>query len=144
MSVLTSLERKFIESNRVARLATVDEKGSPHVVPVCFVCIGNDIYITIDEKPKTSDPKSLKRIRNIKANPKIALILDKYDEDWTRLAWVLVRGHADILESGGEQSSAQESLRRRYPQLRKMMLKRMPVIAIRIAKVTSWGALAQH
>ena len=72
------------------------------------------------------------------------LILDKYDEDWTRLAWVLVRGHADILESGGEQSSAQESLRRRYPQLRKMMLKRMPVIAIRIAKVTSWGALAQH
>ena len=144
MSVLTSLERKFIESNRVARLATVDEEGSPHVVPVCFVCIGNDIYITIDEKPKTSDPKSLKRIRNIKANPKIALILDKYDEDWTRLAWVLVRGHADILESGGERSSAQESLRRRYPQLKKMMLKRMPVIAIRIAKVTSWGALAQH
>ena len=125
MSLLTSLERKFIESNRVARLGTVDEKGSPHVVPVCFVCIDNDIYMTIDEKPKTSDPKSLKRIRNIKANPKIALILDKYDEDWTRLAWVLVRGHADILESGGEWSSAQESLRCRYPQLKKMMLKKL-------------------
>ena len=143
MPILTSLERKFVESNRVAHLATVDEEGSPHVVPVCFVCIDNDIYITIDGKPKTGDPKSLKRIRNIKANPKIALILDKYDEDWTRLAWVLVRGRADILESGGEQLSAQESLRCRYPQLKKMMLKRMPVIAIRIAKVTSWGALAQ-
>ena len=144
MSVLTSLERKFVEANRVARLATVDEEGSPHVVPVCFVCIDNVIYITIDEKPKTKDPKTLKRIRNIKANPKVALIVDKYDEDWTRLAWVLVRGCADILENCGEQSSAQGSLRRRYPQLNKMILKRMPVIAIRIVKVTSWGALAQY
>ena len=107
------------------------------------MCI-RDSYITIDEKPKTNDPKALKRIRNIKANPKIALILDKYDEDWTRLAWVLVRGRADILENCKEQSSAQESLRRRYPQLNKMMLKRMPVIAIRMVKVTSWGAVVQY
>ena len=144
MSVLTSSERKFVESNRVGRLATVDEEGSPHVVPVCFVCIDNDIYITIDEKQRANDPMPLKRIRNIKANPQIALTLDKYDEDWTRLAWVLVRGRADIVENCGERSSAQESLRRRYPQLNKMILKRMPVIAIRIVRVTSWGALAQY
>ena len=100
MQVLTAVERIFVEQIRVARLATADESGMPHVVPVCFNCTGNNIYITIDEKPKVTGTKPLKRIRNIEINPKVSLVLDRYEEDWSRLAWVLISGHADILNGG--------------------------------------------
>ena len=141
MQVLTAVERIFVEQIRVARLATADESGMPHVVPVCFNCTGNNIYITIDEKPKVTGTKPLKRIRNIEINPKVSLVLDRYEEDWSRLAWVLISGHADILNGGKEHMVAQESLCFRYPQLTKMVLDELPVIAVRIKKIVSWGAL---
>ncbi len=141
VDMFTSAEQKFIQHHRVGRLATADATGVPHVIPVCFVCAANNIYITVDEKPKTSAPKTLKRLRNIAENTNVAMVVDEYDEDWSRLVWVLLRGHAEILANGNEHTLAQELLRGRYPQMLEMKLKSLPVIAVRLTKVTSWGNL---
>ena len=135
-------ERHFLEQRRVAHLATADRAGEPHLVPVCFALTGATLYITIDEKPKRRG--GLKRLLNIAENPSVAVTADHYDEDWTKLGWVMLRGRAEILASGAEHDEAQEKLRARYPQLRAMAIAELPVIALRIALVTSWGSLAEQ
>ena len=138
-AVLGEGERAFLEGQRVAHLATADAAGIPNVGPVCFTLAGNSIYITIDRKPKSGRP--LKRLRNIAENPHVALTADHYDDDdWSRLRWVMVRGRAEILESGAEHDEAQALLRAKYRQYRAMDLAPLPVIAIRIERVTSWSA----
>ncbi len=139
---LKDAERQFVASMRVARLATADASGAPHVVPVCYALIGDDLYVTIDEKPKRSGVRAMKRLRNIDENPDVAVVVDRYEEDWTRLAWVMLRGRAEILDAGDEHDRAQSALRERYPQYRAMRLEPLPVIAMRIDRVNSWGALA--
>ena len=140
MPVLIEPARGFCERNRVARLATADAKGVPHLVPVCFAIIADSLCITIDEKPKrTGIP--LKRLRNIGENPAAAVTIDRWDEDWRRLAWVMLRGRAEILTGGAEHARAQERLRERYPQYRTMEIAALPVIALRIARVSTWGDL---
>ena len=133
------LHQKFVERHRVARLATVTPAGHPHVIPVCFALDDNSVYITIDQKPKRDRSKPLQRLRNIAANPTVALVVDHFEEDWTKLAWVMLRGRADVLESGDEHDSAQSLLRTRYPQYREMTLSDLPVIAIRVSRVSGWG-----
>jgi len=137
--MLSGDQRAFLDGRRVARLATADARGRPHVVPVCFVVSGDAAYITIDEKPKGAAP--LKRVRNIRENPAVALVADRYDEDWSRLGWVMLRGPGEILEAGAEHDYAQALLRDRYPQLQAMRIEALPVIAIRIARVSGWGRL---
>jgi PPOX class probable F420-dependent enzyme len=100
------------------------------------------LYVTIDEKPKRASARPLKRLRNLMENPSAAFVVDRYDEDWTRLGWVMVRGPTDILSDGPEHDRAQALLRERYPQYRAMQLKELPVIALRIERVTGWGNLA--
>lgn len=137
-AVLGEGERAFLDGQRVARLATADAAGVPYVVPVCFVIAGDSAYIAIDRKPKSGRP--LKRLRNIAENPNVALTSDHYDDDdWTRLRWVMARGRAEILEDGDEHDEAQALLRAKYPQYRAMDLEPLPVIAIRIERVTSWS-----
>jgi PPOX class probable F420-dependent enzyme len=138
--MLTETQRYFLNQARVARLATMGRDAQPHLVPVCF-CLGqNSVYVTVDEKPKRTDIP-LKRIRNIQENPSVAITIDRWDEDWTRLAWIMLRGRADILPDGEEHDRAQHGLTRRYPQYQGMNLAPLPVIAIRIQRVLSWGAL---
>lgn len=139
-AMLTDAQRGFLNAARVGHLATADAAGVPHLVPVCFCLIGDSAYISIDEKPKRTD-RSLKRLRNILANPAVALTVDRWDEDWSRLAWVMLRGTANILDSGAEHDAAQAVLRERYEQYRTMDLAPLPVIAIRIDSVLSWGRL---
>jgi PPOX class probable F420-dependent enzyme len=139
--MLSEQERRFVDSRRVGRLATAGRDGAPHVVPVCFALAEAALYVTVDEKPKRG--ASLKRLRNIGENPAAAVVLDRYDEDWTRLGWVMLRGPAEILESGREHDDAQALLRRKYAQLATMRIDRLPVIALRIAKVASWGDLSE-
>ena len=137
--VLGDDERAFLEGRRVAHLATADAAGAPHVVPVCFALAGDSVYIAIDRKPKSG--RRLKRLRNIAGNPQVVLTADRYDdEDWSRLRWVMLRGRAALLESGAEHDGAQRLLRARYRQYRAMDLAPLPVIAIRIERVTSWSA----
>jgi PPOX class probable F420-dependent enzyme len=137
-AMLTDAQYRFLETSRVGRLATADGKGVPHLVPVCYAVDGLSAYITVDEKPKRTDIP-LKRIRNIQENPAVALTVDLWDEDWSRLAWVMLRGDAEILLDGAEHDSAQERLRGRYPQYRAMDIAPLPVIAIRISRVLGWG-----
>jgi len=136
--MLTDPQRRFLNRSRVAHLATADRSGAPHLVPVCFCLDGTSLYITVDEKPKRSDVE-LKRLRNIRENNAVAVSVDRWDEDWTRLAWILLRGPAEILSQGAEHDQAQVQLRQRYSQYRSMDLAKLPVIAIR--RVLSWGAL---
>ncbi len=132
---------EFLASQRVGRLATADTRGNPHVVPVCFAIDNGTLYVTIDEKPKRASTRPLKRLRNVINNPSVAFVADRYDEDWRQLGWVMLRGRADILADGLEHDRAQVLLRERYAQYRAMQLAELPVIALRIERVTSWGNL---
>jgi PPOX class probable F420-dependent enzyme len=138
--MLSDLQRQFVEQCRVARLATVDNHNAPHLVPVCFCLLGLSLYITIDQKPKRTDIP-LKRLRNIQENPRVAVTVDRWDEDWSQLAWVMLRGDAEVLTEGPEHKEAQTRLRERYAQYRSMALSELPVIAVRVRRVLSWGAL---
>jgi PPOX class probable F420-dependent enzyme len=139
-AVLGAQERRFVDACRVGHLATADSNAAPHVVPVCFGLAGDTLYITIDQKPKRPGAR-LKRLGNIAANPRVAIVLDRYDEDWRRLAWVMLHGRAEILARGPEHDEAQSLLRTRYPQYVGMALAELPVIAIHIERVVSWGDL---
>jgi PPOX class probable F420-dependent enzyme len=139
--MLTEAQAAFLQSQRVGRLATADARGNPHVVPVCFAVADSTLYITIDEKPKRASGPPLKRLRNMMDNPSTAFVADRYDEDWTQLGWVMLRGRAEILLDGPEHDRAQELLRARYAQYRVMQLATLPVIAIHIERATSWGNL---
>ena len=138
--MLSASELLFIERRRVAHLATADASGRPHVVPVCFAYLDGCFYIAIDEKPKRS--LRLKRLRNIEENPRVALVFDRYDEDWSRLGWVMVRGTASVIEAGPEHERAVAALRQRYPQYRSMALEGRPVVRVTVERATSWGDLA--
>jgi PPOX class probable F420-dependent enzyme len=139
-AMLTDQQRAFLAAQRVARLATAEAAGRPHVVPVCYALIQDKVYFTIDEKPKKK-PTGLKRLANLCANPVAALVVDRYDEDWSRLGWVMVQGPAEILEAGQEHDHAQAVLRQRYPQLASMHIETLPVVAVRIDHAASWGCL---
>ena len=139
--MLSEEQSRFLARRRVGHLATADARGAPHVVPVCFVVSEGVLYITIDQKPKGA-ARALKRLRNITENPAAAFVADRYDEDWTRLGWVMLRGPAEILADGAEHDRAQALLRQRYSQYRGMALADLPVIAICIERVTSWGDLS--
>jgi PPOX class probable F420-dependent enzyme len=139
--MLSKQQARFLASRRVGHLATADVRAAPHLVPVCFVVSESALYITIDQKPK-GDIRALKRLRNIVENPIAAFVADRWDEDWTRLGWVMLRGPAEILADGAEHDRAQALLRSRYPQYRGMVLDDLPVIAIRIERATSWGDLS--
>jgi PPOX class probable F420-dependent enzyme len=138
--MLTAAERCFVARSRVGHLATADRRGVPHVVPVCFIVANDTLYITIDEKPK-GNPRALKRLRNLVENPAAAVVVDRWDEDWKRLGWVMLRGPAEILDNGSEHDRAQALLCARYPQYRAMRLSGLPVIAVRIERVVHWGEL---
>jgi len=138
--MLSDVQRRFLDRSRVAHLATADRAGVPHLVPVCFGLTGLSLYITVDEKPKRTDIP-LKRLRNIQENPAVAVTVDRWDEDWMRLAWIMLRGRGEILPDGQEHDAAQDNLRQRYPQYRAMDLAPLPVIAVRIERVLSWGNL---
>lgn len=138
---LPPLVRTFLEQQRVGHLATVSRGGEPHVVPVCYVVADDTIYTPIDEKPKQPG-RTLRRVRNIEETGRAALVVDRYDEDWTQLGWVLLRGRAELLAPGSpEQARAVELLRQRYPQYRAMRLETQSMIALRIERVSVWGTL---
>ncbi|MDE2517458.1 MAG: TIGR03668 family PPOX class F420-dependent oxidoreductase [Rhodospirillales bacterium] len=137
--------RAFLEAGRVGHLATADRGGAPHVVPVCYALSPEDreaaAYITLDAKPKRGDGGMLRRVANLLENPRAALVVDRYDEDWRRLGWVMLRGPAEILADGAEHDAAQGWLCARYRPLAAMAVAALPVIAIRVARVTQWGVV---
>lgn len=137
----TAEEREFLESHRVARLATADAEGRPHAVPIVYAVVHDVVYFVVDEKPKKTR-RGLKRLRNIAANPHVAVIVDDYDEDWSRLAYLLVQGTAAEVADTELYAAVLATLRRRYPQYERMTLtpENNPIIGIAPAKLHSWRA----
>jgi PPOX class probable F420-dependent enzyme len=140
---LTGEARTFVGDARRASLATIAGDERPRLVPVCFVLAGDLVWIPIDEKPKRSaDPLDLARVRDILQRPRIALLVDRWDEDWTRLGWVRLDGRAQLLDPGDpEHHPAVVALRAKYPQYRDHDLDGRPVIRIAIERVVAWGLL---
>jgi len=129
-----------LEGARVARLATLDDQQRPHLVPICFALDASVIYSAIDRKPKRVDPTWLARLRNINKTPQLALLVDHYEEDWTLLWCVLVRGEAELVSAPAERKRALQSLRAKYPQYRGEMLQEdAPLLRITPERITAWG-----
>jgi PPOX class probable F420-dependent enzyme len=139
--MLSADERTFADRHRVARLATVDAAGAPHVIPICYAVVGECFYFVIDEKPKRTRT-GLKRLRNIAANPHVALVIDDYDEDWTRLAYLLVQGRAAVVDDRDEYATALAALRDRYLPYRSMPLAfdTHPLLRITVGRSHLWRA----
>jgi coenzyme F420-0:L-glutamate ligase/coenzyme F420-1:gamma-L-glutamate ligase len=151
--ILTPGERRLLGDARRAVLATINPTGDARLVPICHV-LGDDdargrprLYTPIDEKPKArpEQPARLGRVRDILVLPKAAVLADRWDEDWSRLAWVRVYGVAEILEpqphEREEHALAVKLLRDKYEQYRSQSLDDRPIIRVAIDRVTSWGAL---
>jgi PPOX class probable F420-dependent enzyme len=134
--------REFIGGARVAHLATADAAAAPHNVPLCYWFDGERIYFAIDEKPKRRTGLALKRMRNIATNPRVAVVIDHYEEDWSQLAYVLIRGHARVVEDPEEYLLAMRHLRDKYLQYRSMSLtpEKNPIVKIEPVSVHVWGA----
>ena len=130
----------MLATARVARFATASADGEPLVVPICFVLIGDRLYWAVDAKPKRT--RRLRRVRHIGDNPHVSLVVDLWDEDWTRLQWVLVEGTAAIQDQGPERTRALAALVAKYPQYAGMRLPEVAgeVIAITPTRITAWRA----
>jgi coenzyme F420-0:L-glutamate ligase/coenzyme F420-1:gamma-L-glutamate ligase len=130
----------YLAGQRVARMATADAEGRPHVVPVCFAFDEQRFYIALDAKPKSVSPTRLKRVRNITANPHVSLLVDTYTEDWSQLRYVMVNGTAE-LEAPGTQlhTAAMPLLKEKYPQYRTMPIEEQPIIVITPTSSHTWS-----
>jgi PPOX class probable F420-dependent enzyme len=135
-------ERALLASEPVARLATIARDGRPHLVPVCFALLdepaGPVLAMSVDEKPKR--PGRLARIANLQNDPRATLLVDRYDDDWSRLAWVRLDVDAVVLERGDCWPEALAALRARYPQYRTMDLEALPVVRFVPVRIVSWFA----
>jgi PPOX class probable F420-dependent enzyme len=137
-------ERAFLEPARRAVLATIDPVGRPRLVPICFVLDPREplLVTPLDDKPKArEDPLDLARVRDIRERPEVAVLVDRWSENWARLAWLRLAGTARIVDPGEGPDGAIEGLRAKYPQYATHRLEARPLIAISIARATSWGAL---
>ena len=106
MLTLSPVDRAFLHQARIGHLATASADGEPHVVPVCFVFDGACLYSAIDAKPKRVAASKLRRLQNIRTNPRATLVVDRYDEDWTLLRYILVFVQAEILDAGPDRDRA--------------------------------------
>ena len=140
MPQLSAADDRFLRSARTGHLATVNAMRQPHVIPVCFVFDGEAIYTVLDAKPKSTPLRQLRRVRNILANPQVSLVVDHYEEDWSRLRYLLALGVAGLLEEGEEWARAIVMLREKYPQSQGMDLDENPVIKITPVRFVPWSS----
>ena len=139
---LSDWEKKFILNQPVARLATVDGSGQPHVIPIVYVFDQLRFYTPIDGKKKrTPEARQLRRVRNILQDPRISLIIDVYSADWTQLAWVQIHGTAELIDDGPIYHKAIDLLRKKYDQYQSVPLGKWPVITINPHSLSSWQAI---
>ena len=138
--ILTIAQERYVRCARVARLATSDERGRPHIVPVCFAYEQGVFYTAIDLKPKASPPTRLRRVRNISQNPRVALLIDHYEEEWDNLSYLLVRATASVVETGEERRRAVRHLRAKYEQYRTLLGDDALVIRLTPVRVSAWSA----
>ena len=144
-SILSTAQRRFLTSARRITLVTGAADGTPRPVPICFVLAdeGAVLLSPVDEKPKRSDdPMALARIHDISADPRVAILADRWDEDWSRLAWLRAIGSAVVTPpSATDHARIVAALRAKYPQYSAHRLEARPLIRVTIERVTSWGEI---
>ncbi|MCY7417991.1 MAG: TIGR03668 family PPOX class F420-dependent oxidoreductase [Chloroflexi bacterium] len=147
-TVLDPGQRALLDSARRATLATIASDGRPRLVPCCFTLLdggdGPTIVTPIDEKPKrSSEPRTLARLGDIERDPRVTLLVDRWDEDWTRLAWLRIEGTARVVwphHRPQDRPAAIELLRGRYPQYRAHHLESLPLVWVSVTSVRGWTA----
>jgi PPOX class probable F420-dependent enzyme len=144
MKTLSPAAAEFVAAGRVARLGTVDARGQPLVVPVCYAFDGRAWYSAIDGKPKRATERPLRRIRNIAENPRVSVLIDHYEEDWGRLRYVILQGAASTLSDGPEYARAVDLLRAKYRQYATVPVGGPGQVIIRVTpdSVVEWTAAA--
>ena len=144
--MLTKPERAFLNTTWRAVLATIRRDGRSRLVPICFVVDPERpvLYTPLDDKPKRDDdPLALARVRDIGADPRVTVLADRWDEDWSRLAWLRIDGRAALVAPDAPgHAGVVEALRAKYPPYRSHRLETRPVIAIIVEGTTGWGALS--
>ena len=141
-STLTEQEISFVQEQRVARLATADESGNPTLIPVCYAFDGTYFYSPLDEKPKLVEGTQLRRVHNIQVRPQVSLLIDRYDDDWSHLGYILIHAHAQLIAPDHERHArALILLSERYIQYRAMKLEYAPMIMLFPQRIVSWGML---
>jgi PPOX class probable F420-dependent enzyme len=150
--LLTPTELGFLAAARTAVLATIDDGGMPRLVPICFVVAESPrlvVHSPLDEKPKrVADPHDLERVRDILERPVVALLIDRWSEDWSRLGWLRLQGIAELVEPedaavAREHATAVAALREKYPQYENHRLEDRPLIRIAVERSRSWGNLGE-
>ncbi len=131
--------RARVSAARVARLGTIDLTGRPHLVPICFALADDVVYTAVDQKPKRT--KRLARLENIRAHPAVTILVDHYEEDWSRLWWVRLRGEARVVEGGSELARALSLLSAKYDQYRREP-PGGPAVAVDVREWRGWSAAA--
>lgn len=129
--------RRLVAAARVARLATVDAAGVPHLVPVCFAVAGDVVYSAVDAKPKRT--ARLRRVANVRATGRCCLLVDRYSDDWSALWWVRLDGTGRVVADAAEESAARDALTARYPQYAAAP-PTGPVLAVDVTRWTGWSA----
>ncbi|MEO6350356.1 MAG: TIGR03668 family PPOX class F420-dependent oxidoreductase [Candidatus Limnocylindrales bacterium] len=143
--MLTDGERLLLEEARHGVLATIATDGRPRIVPFVFAAFTGRskslvLYSALDEKPKSvSDPRSLARVRDILERPRVSVLVERWSEDWSQLAWLRLEGQATLLEPGDEHTRAVALLRERYTQYASHNLEPRPVLRIGVERAVSWG-----
>jgi PPOX class probable F420-dependent enzyme len=141
MTEMSGAVADFIGAARVGRLGTVDTGGQPLVVPICYAFDGRALFSAIDAKPKRAAGRDLKRVRNIAGNPRVSIAIDHYEEDWSRLRYVIILGLAELLESGQEYVRGVDLLLAKYPQYRALTLDPQGGLMIKVTprSILSWS-----
>ena len=137
MQLAEDQARSLFAAARVARLATANSRGQPHLVPVTFAVAGDMVYIAVDHKPKTT--VNLKRLRNISVNPAASLLADRYSDDWSTLWWARGDGQAQVLTDEAARQDPVDLLVAKYPQYVERRPEG-PVISISVARWSGWAA----
>jgi PPOX class probable F420-dependent enzyme len=141
MTALSGAVAEFIGAARVGRLGTVGADGQPLVVPICYAFDGAALFSAIDAKPKRAGGRRLRRVRNIAENPRVSVAIDHYEEDWSRLRYVIIQGSAEILDSGPDYGRGVAMLLAKYPQYEALPLdpERGLMIKVTPRSILSWS-----
>ena len=138
---LSQDQARWLTTAPSAHLATADASGTPHVIPVCYASDGRFLFSVLDQKPKRAQVTRLRRVRNIRENPQVSLVIDHYEDDWSRLGYILLMGTAELIFEDLEHEDAVRLLRQKYSQYRAMDVDANPVIKITPQRVVCWGAV---
>jgi PPOX class probable F420-dependent enzyme len=138
---LSPAARSLLEEARRATLATIADDGHPRLVPICYVVVDHVLWSPLDEKPKaTDDPRALARVRDILARPEVAILVDRWSEDWTELARLRISGRATLVEGGDVPPAVIAALRAKHPQYRDHDPGNRPALRIEVVAATDWSA----